>query len=274
MTISLGENLTKDIVLAGRMMLWDYGNQKELNSSGHLREKISLHWLARSLRQLLAIDALTSIGFISDGWILFRSILERYLLYCHLYEHDEFDVFHDWCLKEKYNRRNKVKSNLLLKEKPEVKEHKLSQAEKDKYKEILHKPLVMQWQRPRMEDVAKRKKVKFLYDAGYDFASGFVHPVADDGGDDYLHLMGRSQEVVEINGDILLRDARLIAVLQIQKFMSQPEHNWRNVLNDLLNAFMKRIEGKNIEYTKTLSGVIHIHENMGLCESTTGKSEQ
>jgi len=259
--------ISEDIAAVGKMMLWEYGNQKELNTPGHVKEEISLCWLSRTLRQLEAIDILAANGHCADGWICFRSLLERYLLYAHLCERNEFEVFDDWCFKKKYENVNMVKSNSMLRLKPEVRQIMFTEAEKERYKMVSADERVRTWDRPRMEDVAKRVEMKFLYDAGYDFASQYVHPVSDNGKHDYLRLMGRSQEIVEVDTtDILVGNARLIATMQIQDFMNQPGHNWRKVLYDLIDAMRRMIGGETIDYSVTLQKVVYFHTSgAGLC---------
>jgi hypothetical protein len=260
--------LSADIVAVGKMMLWEYGNQDELNTPGHLKEKISLCWLSRTLRQLEAVEILVRGGYHADGWISFRSLLERYLLYTHLCAMNEFEVFDDWCFKQRHEGAMRVKSNAMLQTKPEVMQHKFSENETERYRRVLADERVRKWKRPKMEEVSRRVEMKFLYDAGYDFASGYVHPVADDGNDDYFILMNRPHEIHDDNTpQILVRNAQLVTTLHMQEFMNQPGLNWRRVVYDLIDAIRHKIGGETIDYSVTLQKVVYLHLSpAGLCE--------
>ena len=44
------------------------------------------------------------------------------------------------------------------------------------------------WQRPKAEEVAKQLNMRFLYRFGYDFGSTHVHPMANDGQQDFFTI--------------------------------------------------------------------------------------
>ncbi len=73
-----------------------------------------------------------------------------------------------------------------------------------------------------------------MYDAGYDYASGLVHPVSMDGHSDYLRLMGRKTEVPDEGKDVLVRNGQVVVTMHLQQFLNEPELNWREVLYDLV----------------------------------------
>ncbi|MBI5764376.1 MAG: hypothetical protein HZA51_12715 [Planctomycetes bacterium] len=251
------QNLASDMVSTGRMILWEFGNH--LNQPGHRKEKTSLLFLARTIRQLQAISALADAIDFSDGWILFRSLLERYLLYCKLCEATDFDVFDDWCFKKQYEGLNSIKSIREFGGRPEMRHRKFTPEEQARYKCVCADQRVSQWQRPDMEAVARNLEMKFLYNVGYDWASSFVHPVSTDGESDYHFLMGRFHESMSEHSTPLIANACLIAAMHIQQFMNQPEYNWRRVLHDLVDAFAKTAGREELDYKETIAKVMHFH---------------
>ena len=255
------KQLSRDIIHAGKMMLREYGNQ--LTEPGHLKEKLSLVLLARAVRQLQAIGALVQSTFVSDGWILYRSLLEKYFLFRHLCKTGEFDVFDDWCFKGRYEHLNMIKSIREFKGKPQMRDRRFRDEEKTRYQRVRDDQRVKQWRRPDMESIARELEMKFLYDAGYDWASGYVHPTSQDGSEDYWILMGRECDEIGDDSEVLLHNAPLITVLHIQYFMNEPEYNWRKVLYDLIDAFAKAADGEGFDYAEGLAKVTWFHESGG-----------
>ena len=261
------KTLTQDIVHTGKLMLRELGN--ELDSPGNRKLKISLVFLARTIRQLDSIGKLANARCVSDGYILYRSLVERYFLFVHLCERSEFEVFDDWCFKRRYEHLNTIKSIPEFSGKPEMRNRRFSDEEKERYQRVSADPRVEKWRRPDVEMIARRSKMKFLYDAGFDWASGYVHPVSTDGNDDYLHLMGREEEADSDEISVLLGNACLISVLHVQHVMNQPEYNWRAVLYDLIDAFKKTAAREDCDYIDTFRKVQHFHDSgAGLLSKT------
>lgn len=86
-----------------------------------------------NLRSILECWRISSY---QDGWILFRSLLERQLLLWHLAEYDEFEVFDDWCFVQQYEAQNRVRSDQLFFPQIDQKLHEASSEEKDRYKSL------------------------------------------------------------------------------------------------------------------------------------------
>lgn len=265
--MSNSKTLTEDIVETGKMMLWEFGNQ--LSGPGKRKEKVSLVFLSRTLRQLQAIEHLVAARFISDGWICFRSLVERYLLFVHLCEKNDFQVFDDWCFREQYKNLDIINSLPEFRDKQELRQRRFSVEDKKRYEVVSSKPGVRKWKRPDMKAIAKSLNMKFLYDAAYRYASAYVHPLSVDGMLDYLHLMSRAPEPTKEDVRALIENARLITILQMQHLMNQREYNWRRVLYDLLDAFTKTLEREDTDYTEILQKVRFFHKsgNGLLCDA-------
>lgn len=253
--------LSPDIIATGRMMLREYGNQ--LTEPGHLKEKISLVLLARTLRQLQAIGSVVESTFVSDGWVLYRSLLERYLLFRYLCEKGEFEVFDGWCFKQRYEHLNRIKSIREFKGKPEMRGRRFSEDDKARYERTRDDLRVRRWRRPDMEAIARELNMKFLYDAGYDWASGYVHPTSQDGSQDYWILMGQDCDEIREDIHVLLGNAQLFTTLHLQYFMNQPEFTWQKALYDLIEAFAKAAGRESSEYREALEKVTRFHETGG-----------
>ena len=263
-------DLTTHIVTVAKMILWEFGNEIAQQST-NLKLSISVHFLARSVRQMEAIQAVMDAGFVPDAYILYRSLLERYLLYTHLCQSKEFRVFDDWCFKKAYEVENRMRSSHDLKDKPALKVRVVSPGYRERYERVRSDELVRRWRRPDMEQIAKKLDLKFFYDAGYDHASSFVHPVSMDGLDDYLLLMERDDEVSDQAGREVLGNAQLTTLLHIHSFLNQPEYNWRRILYDLIECLMANSGGESRDYSVSLTKVAVLHESSaGLLRGEAG----
>ncbi len=93
------------------------------------------------------------------------------------------------------------------------------------------------WQRPKAEDAAKRMGLTILYRYGYDYASRYVHPMADDGQDDFYtitHLEPRPN--VPSAGIVVLSNSILIASMILQEGLNSSSLCWRAVVYDAIGG--------------------------------------
>lgn len=264
----MDDKLTKDIIGAGIIILMEFG--RELKSEdGDTKDRIPLNFLARTLRQLLVIQELVQGEFISDAWIIYRSLLERYFLFVYLCQARELEVFDDWCFKKMYEWENKIRSSEDLKDKPEMKNRNISAKQTQRYSMVSQDSRVLGWKRPKMEEIAKQMNLTFLYYAGYQHASGYVHPISTDGLNDYLCLMNRVSKADDSESAIILRNSRLITLLHMQHFMNQPEYNWRRIMYDLLDQLFGKMKDCQLEYSQTFQKVQALHQSgAGLLNKT------
>lgn len=217
--------------------------------------------MTRTIRQLHAISSLVKAKFVSDGWILSRTMMERYLLFQYLCNTGEFELFDDWCFKKKYDHLNRIKSIRAFKDKPEMQNRKFQDDEMSRYKQVCKDKWVIDWRRPDLEEIARSIDMKFLYDAYFDWASGYVHPTSHDGLDDYWIMMEKVPDNYKSDKKTLLNNSILVTVLHIQLFLNEPEYNWRKVLYDLLDEFMKALGLDDHQYEEVLRKVIYCYES-------------
>jgi hypothetical protein len=265
----MGPSLTEQITITISVVLFEYGPL--FSKVPHLSRKgpISANFLARSARQLQAIHLLVEHDHVACGWPLYRSLLERYLLYEHLSAKNEFAVFDDWCFKKHYEFENRLRSSADLNVKPEVRQRDFVQKGKERYMRVSQDPHVCTWRRPDPEASAKSLDLKFLYDAGYDYASGFVHPMSVDGYNDYLRLVARADLVQDKGKTVLVGNSQLIVTMHLQQFLNQPEFNWRQILYDLTDALRDAIHNPQADVMTPLQKVLTLSkEGYGLARPT------
>ena len=170
-------------VLSG-MLLLEFAR----HNSNAVRELMLSNFIARADVLSRAIVQLWQMKDHHDCWALYRSLLDR-LFHLHvLCERNEFELFEAWSFLKKFEAIHRVKSDPDLKDVLETALHEPTHEQRLRYKELSKNPPV--WHRPKAEDVAKSMGLSVLYKYGYDFASGHVHPMADDGLEDFYNITG------------------------------------------------------------------------------------
>jgi hypothetical protein len=102
------------------------------------------------------------------------------------------------------------------------------------------------WQRPKAEEVAKTLDMRFLYRFGYDFASTHVHPMANDGQQDFFTLtkLGPTAEPLEQRS--VLSNTLLVGTMVVQAGLNASMLSWRALVYDFLDD-LRRLLGKGAD---------------------------
>jgi hypothetical protein len=110
---------------------------------------------------------------------LYRLLIERYFYLIYLKNSNSYQEFSDWSFMKTYEARNKMrcKTEFMDKETRKILVDKIETTKK--YQRL--KDEIKSWKEPRIKDIAIESKQDFLYDFGYELASSFVHPRADEG---------------------------------------------------------------------------------------------
>jgi hypothetical protein len=153
------------------------------------RDIIIRNFIARGMVSLESIRELWKHRNFQDCWVLHRCLLER-LFHIHwLAENDQFELFEKWSFVKQIEANQRVLSDGEVRAKIDEALFRPTQAQRARYKALKKEEL--RWVRPKAEDVARDMDLLFLYKYGYDYASRFVHPMANDGEHDFIRLTGR-----------------------------------------------------------------------------------
>jgi len=88
------------------------------------------------------------------------------------------------------------------------------------------------WQRPKAEDVAKQLDMRFLYRFGYDFASTHVHPMANDGDQDFYTIAKLKPAHEFPDQRSVLSNTLLVATMIMQEGLNASSLRWRALVYD------------------------------------------
>lgn len=196
---------------------------------------------ARMLTQLGVIAGLSVGGLFHDGMILHRSLMERAFLLRHLREHDEWDIFDDWSYLQQYGYNQKMQGQAATKDRLVPEEWAFLSKNREKFKRASKDPKVINWKRPYPEDTARDSGGQILYDAGYNYASNYVHPMMGDGEYDRRRLLDRSLDGTVVDRGTLLHNSGLMAMTIAWEAGDLPNLRWAGSIPTLSRALMTAI---------------------------------
>ncbi len=202
-----------------------------------------------------------------------RCLLDRLFHLSHLQEHNQFEAFETWSFLEQYNALNRVRSDPEFSGARESKMFALTPESKERAKTLSENPPV--WQRPKAEDVAKKLNMRFLYRFGYDFSSMHVHPMANDGQEDFFTITKLEPAPAFPDQRSVISNTLLVGTMIVQEGLNASTLSWRRVVYDFLDdlrLFLDRgADDYKLSFVK-LEGLIE--REVQLCEAQSSSSDE
>ncbi len=198
------------------------------------RDQIARNFIARADTMVRGIFRLWEITDYGDCWIIHRALLDR-LFHLHaLNDNDQFDLFDDWSFKMQYEAACRLRSDPALKGQLKGLVDDLTTERKARYQRLVKNP--PDWRRPKAEDAAKAMDLTFLYRYGYDYASQHVHPMANDGQEDFFNISRLEPKPNFPEWGIVLSNSILIASLILQEALNASTLSWCRVVYDAVDG--------------------------------------
>ena len=163
--------------------------------------------IAKTVSLLKSIGVLYHIDSYNDGWILYRSLIDRVVYLYYLLENDNFTEFDEWTFVELFELRHNAKVDERFKRLLKNPKFKTQKEETNIYKQYKAR---LNWQKPKPSEVLKDKDLDFVYKFGYDYASMHTHPMSWDGSKEFYKLTGLKPNPHDLNEDLLLLKNSLI----------------------------------------------------------------
>lgn len=230
------------------------------------KDEILRNFVARTDMMLNSIFALWSIGNIQDCWIIHRCLLDRLFHIHHISKKNEFEAFDDWSFYQQYNANNRIASDKEFLDQTEKAFLKVTNSQKERYKKLSSLP--PQWKRPHPERVAQDMGLSFLYKYGYDYGSTHVHPMANDGLEDFYTITKLEPKPQFPDASIAFSNSVLVATLIIQEILNASSFKWRSLVYFFLENLRKALqEHDNLQYQVDFMKIGKAFPCMGLCET-------
>ncbi len=183
----------------------------------NVKHTILCNFLARSVVALKGIIHLWEISDHHDCWVLLRCILDRLFHLKYLRKEDSYDSFEKWSFKKKYEHMLLLKQQGDAYASQENSFLKVLEEQKERYNQVVKEN--PKWKRPKPKNLTEKLGLEVLYQHGYDYASGMVHPLASDGQEDLLHLLNIHRETDSADSRIVLHNALLALLLIFQQVL-------------------------------------------------------
>lgn len=197
------------------------------------RDTIIRNFVARTNVMTRAVFRLWDLGDYHDCWILHRCLLDRLFHLRELSDRDQFEIFEAWSFLQQYDAVSRVRSDPEFKEAATGSMFELSPEQHARAKTLRADP--PKWRRPKAEDVARRLNMHFLYRYGYDYGSTHVHPMANDGHQDFFSITGLQPAPNFPDQRVVLSNTLLVSTVVVQLSMNASTLQWREVVYDFLD---------------------------------------
>lgn len=204
------------------------------------------NFIARTDMLIRAIGRLWEIEDYQDCWILYRCLLDRLFHLAYLAETGTFEVFDDWSFHEQSCAINRIRSDRTLKGVGQSKLFTLAPKEQERFRKLSLNPPA--WRRPKVEDIAKKLNLRFLYKFGYDLASMHVHPMGNDGQQDFYTITNLSPSKEFPDQRAVLGNSILAGSVIIQDGLSASTFKWRALLFDFLSHLLDFLDKGDLRY--------------------------
>ena len=190
----------------------------------------------------------------SDCWILHRCLLDRLFHLYDLNQKDQFDVFNDWSFKMLYEAAGRLRSDPDLKGQIDGLVEELTQERKSRYHRLVKNP--PDWRRPKAEEAAKSMGLTLRYRYGYDYASRHVHPMANDGQDDFYTITSLNPRPdIPAASIVVLSNSILVASMILQEALNASSLLWMAVVYDAIDGVRNFLHSATIEHHLPLAKV-------------------
>ena len=237
-------------------------------TSDQLKDQIIGNFIARGTVCLDSIYRLWQVGNYQDCWVLHRTLVDRVLHLRQLIDRDEFAEFERWSFQKQYQMADAALSDpmIIAKLQPEMIQ-KAKALHKERRSRFRQEPKST-WKRPRAKDVAKGIKLPIVYRIGYDYPSTEVHPMADDGKEEFAALLGLPLESYGDNR-VILHNSLMMQFLLVQYGLGGCTVLWRGFVSDFLDQWFRFLESGSQEWLLKSQRVFQAGPDISWCELRT-----
>lgn len=242
-------------VLSGAL-LFEFARRDEVVAP---RDQIARNSIARADMMVRGIFRLWEISDQTDCWILHRALLDRLFHLYDLNQKDQFDLFNDWSFKTLYEAAGRLRSDPSLKGQIDGLVEELTHEHKGRYQRLVKDP--PGWHRPKAEDAAKGMGITSLYRYGYDYASRYVHPMANDGEDDFYTITRlEPRPDIPAASIVVLSNSILIASMILQEALNASSLLWMAVVYNAIDGVRSFLLSASLEHHLPLVEVCKLFE--------------
>lgn len=215
--------------------------------------------LAKNVCLLKSILLLSQSNAYNDGWILYRSLVERLVYIYYLTEKDYFELFDEWSFIKKYEYRNNARADEKFKHILLDPNFQVKSEESNKYNKLKAKNI--KWKKPDPSLILKKVGLDFIYKFAYDFASMHTHPMISDGEFEFLSITGLEPNPYKtIDQSILINNSILITTLIHQVVLNRLDFKFRAIVYSFFEEVRKYINNESNTYDEVFFKLLKMSE--------------
>jgi len=229
-----------------------------------IKDTIIRNFVARTDMMVRGVLRLWDIADFQDCWILNRCLTDRLFHLVYLGKTGEYQLFDDWSFCEQFKALDRVRSDPECRGALHSQPFTASPQEKLRFARLAKSP--PKWKRPKPEVIAKQMDLSLIYRHGYDFGSTNVHPMANDGQQDFFRVTNTEHPDFPDHRAVI-NNSLLIGCMVVQEGLNQSSFKWRSVAYDFLDHLIAHIRDGRPDYIATFGKITQIAHEMDLCES-------
>ena len=224
-------------------------------SDSDVRIKTIGNFIARGSVLLKSIFVLLATGNENDCWILFRALVDRAILLWHLIHEQEFNAFQEWSDQQKLKMVEDYLSSQKVRLLMTADQVKLFESRRTELRGLVNYRPKSEWRRPSAKQVAKQMDLPALHLLGYDFPSSMVHPLADDGEQEFEQMVGipinfREDEVA------ILQNSLWTQAYLVHTGIRGLQGEWLNLVDDMPLQIIDLLKSKSMKYRLTFDNLV------------------
>ena len=229
-----------------------------------IKDTIVRNFIARTDMMVRGVLRLWDIADFQDCWILYRCLTDRLFHLVHLGKTGEYKLFDDWSFCEQFKALDRVRSDPECQGAIQSQVFTASPREKLRFNRLSKSP--PKWKRPKPEVVAKQMDMSFIYKHGYEFGSMHVHPMANDGQQDFFSITKTEPHPNFPDQRAVVNNSLLTGCMVVQEALNQSSFRWRNVVYDFIDHLIAHIRDGRPDYITTFGKITRIAYGMDLAE--------
>lgn len=223
------------------------------------RDIIIGNFIARGVNFVKAIFMLWKTKNYQDCWILHRCLLERLFYLYELESTNKFDEFYKWSFIIQYESINRLHSNQEFKQKVDSKFFRDLKEKRIEYEQ--YKSEKVQWIRLRPENIANKMGLGFFYKYGYVYGSKHVHPMANDGHEDFYNITKLEPRPDFPSQEVILHNTLLVILLLLQQSLNATTFKWLALVYNLIQDLIQSLSGLKPEVIERFWIVINMFKD-------------
>jgi len=236
------------------------------NHVGIIKNTIIRNFIARSISSLKGVFKLWEVKDYQDCWAINRCMLDRLFHLHYLSKTGSYETFEKWSFIKQYEALNKINSDKEFKEK--LGDDYIQNIKDNRLKYNKYKSENIKWFRPDPETMAKDMGLVFLYEYGYNYASTHVHPMANDGEEDFYNFTGLKPIPNFPDQIVVIHNSILVMSLILQEGLNTSNLLWRNIMYDSIDSIRSSLNGLHDELIVNFSKVGKMfYDKIPLCKS-------